>query len=261
MVNLDNVLWLAGLLGEAGLVGLLIYKRTWRILPAFFVFCLWDLLATSAAYLVLHYFRSSYRTFYLIETVVESILEFGVLVELTWSVLRPIRSLLPRMAPIAIGILVLLVGAAIWPFSTLPSLLGSAPLMRAIMHVQQTASILRVLSFLALVGCSQFLSIGWRDRELQVATGLGFYSLVSLVTAMIHTHEADIGQYRILNQFALASYLCSLLYWVYSFAQQEAERREFTPQMQNFLLAAAGVAREQRLALVQASMERHRQNS
>ena len=54
----------------------------------------------------------------------------------------------------------------------------------------------------------------------------------------------------------MASYLCSLLYWVYSFAQKEAERREFTPQMQNVLLAMAGVAREQRLALAQAALER-----
>ena len=115
--------------------------------------------------------------------------------------------------------------------------------------------------FLILAGSSQVLSIGWRDRELQVATGMGFYSLVSFGAILVHTHQTSFPQYRALNEIVVASYLCSLLYWVYSFAQQEAERREFTPQMQNFLLAAAGVAREQRLALVQASMERHRQNS
>ncbi len=259
-MNLENALWLAGFMGEVGLVGLLTYKRTWRILPAFFIFCAWEMSTTAGTYVVLHYFHGHYRAFYLIETVVESILEFGVLVELTWSILRPIRSLLPRATPAAIGMLVLLVGAAIWPFSAIQSLSSLAPMIRGIMHVQQTTSILRVLYFMALVGCSQFLSIGWRDRELQVATGLGFYSLISLVTAMIHSHQTTIDQYKHLNQFVVAGYICSLAYWVYSFAQQEAERREFTPQMQNFLLAAAGVAREQRLALLQASMERHRQN-
>ncbi len=129
-------------------------------------------------------------------------------------------------------------------------------MIRGIVHVQQTTSILRVLFFLTLAACSQFLSLGWRDRELQVATGLGFYSLVSLGAAMIHTHQTTVYQYKHLNQFVVASYICSLAYWVYSFAQQEAERREFTPQMQNFLLAAAGVAREQRLALAQAANER-----
>jgi hypothetical protein len=34
-----------------------------------------------------------------------------------------------------------------------------------------------------------------------------------------------------------------------SFAQKEAERREFTPQMRSFLLAAAGAARTTRVAM------------
>jgi hypothetical protein len=35
------------------------------------------------------------------------------------------------------------------------------------------------------------------------------------------------SQYKHLNQAVLASYSFSLLYWVFSFAQKEAERREF----------------------------------
>jgi hypothetical protein len=50
-----------------------------------------------------------------------------------------------------------------------------------------------------------------------------------------------------LDQLGSTSYAAALCYWVYSFATKEAERREFTPQMQNFLLAAAGTARSARL--------------
>jgi hypothetical protein len=50
-----------------------------------------------------------------------------------------------------------------------------------------------------------------------------------------------------------ASYLFSLLYWVFSFAQQEAERHEFTPQMQTFLLAVAGAAKSSRINLVDSA--------
>jgi hypothetical protein len=60
-------------------------------------------------------------------------------------------------------------------------------------------------------------------------------------------------QYKHLNQFVIGSFLCSLLYWVASFAQKEAQRREFTPQMQDLLLAVAGVARAERAALADAS--------
>ena len=124
--------------------------------------------------------------------------------------------------------------------------------MQLIGHMQQTVSILRIGFFLVLAGCSQLLSIGWRDRELQVATGMGFFSLISLAAALLNTHQASLIQYKHLNQFVIGSFLCCLLYWVVSFAQQEAPRREFTPQMQNLLLAVAGVARAERAALANA---------
>ena len=248
-MNLDNAFWICSLVLEAVLVGLLVYRRAWRLLPLYLVFCAWEVSSSAGAYLVLHRASQDYPIYYLLTSLVDSVLEFCVLVELAWSVLRPIRSSLSPKTPLVLAIIVLALGAAIWPFSSIQSLVGYAPALRAIAHVQQTTSILRVLFFLVLAGFSQFLSIGWRDRELQVATGLGFYSLVSLGTAMVHTHQSTWIQYSRLGQLVLASYICSLAYWVFSFSQKEAARREFTPQMQNLLLAVAGVARAERAAL------------
>jgi hypothetical protein len=73
--------------------------------------------------------------------------------------------------------------------------------------------------------------------------------MVSLAVWIHHTGQATGPQYHLLDQILAASYICSLGYWVFSFAQKEAERREFTPQMQNFLLAVAGTARTTRVAL------------
>jgi len=249
MMNLDNGLWILALLAEAALVGLLIYRRAWKLIPVFLVFCAFEVCSSTGAYLILHQFPDDYPVYYLIESVIDSILEFAVLVELAWLVLRPIRGSLSPKTPLVIAIILLVLGAAIWPFSSIQSLVGFAPAVRAIAHVQQTTSILRVLFFVGLAVFSQFLSIGWRDRELQIATGLGFYSLVSLGTAMLHTHPSTWIQYNHLNQLVLASFICSLTYWVFCFSQKEAERREFTPQMQNLLLAVAGVARAERSAL------------
>jgi hypothetical protein len=123
-------------------------------------------------------------------------------------------------------------------------------------QLQQTTSILRVLFFLVLAGGSQLLSIGWRDRELQVATGLGIYSIVSLTVAVLETHQTIASQYQNLVRFETASYFCCLAYWAFSFAQKEAERREFTPQMQNFLLAVAGAARSTRVSLTESRTDR-----
>ncbi len=102
---------------------------------------------------------------------------------------------------------------------------------------------LRVLFFLLLAAGSQFLSIGWRDRELQVATGFGFYSLISLAVAALNAHQASAVQLVHLYRVVSVSFLVSLLYWMYCFARAEATRREFTPQMQTVLLSLASTAR------------------
>jgi hypothetical protein len=133
-----------------------------------------DLLTNVGNYAVLRYFLASYTTIYLVETVLDSALEFGILVELSWSVLRPLRASLSRSILVVVGVLIVAAGAAIWPFSVIHGLASLPPAWRTLVHVQQTASILRILFFLVLAGCSQLLSINWRDRELQIATGLGF---------------------------------------------------------------------------------------
>ena len=105
-------------------------------------------------------------------------------------------------------------------------------LWRYLKGVQHTVSILRILFFLLLAGGSQLLSIGWRDRELQVATGLGFYSLTSLVISGLQACQISGMRYLYLNRIAVICFICSLIYWLVCFAQQEAERRAFTPEMQ-----------------------------
>jgi len=257
-VSLDNTLWIAGMVAEAAVIGLLLYRRAWRTFPVFCGYVVWGLVSDIGDFAIQRFSPSSYTTTYLVGLILDSALQFGVLVEIAWSVLRPMRASLPRIALLVVAVLILAAGAAVWPFSGIHNLASLPPQWRTLVHVQQTASILRILLFLALAGCSQLLSIGWRDRELQVATGLGFYSLVSLAVEILHSHQGMGQEYRYLNQLVVASYVCSLLYWVFSFATKEVERREFTPQMQGFLLAVAGTARTTRMALVDSAAAKSR---
>jgi hypothetical protein len=248
-VSLDNTLWFSAVLAEAAVVGLLLYTRVWRRMPVFFLYCVWCLLCDTGNYSILRFHPSIYLTIYLLETIVDSTLQLGIQIELAWNVLRPLRASLPRGSLVVVAVLIIAIGAAIWPFTGIHQL-ASLPLeRRGLIHMQQTASILRIFTFLLLAGCSQLLSIGWRDREMQIATGLGFYSIVSLAVEMVRSHLAMGPQFSHLNRFVVASSVCSSLYWVVCFAQKEAERREFTPQMEHFLLAVAGSARSTRMAL------------
>jgi hypothetical protein len=253
-VSIDSVLWLAGTAGEAVVLGLLLYRRIWRNFPVFFAYSIWTLIAGAAGYVLFSVFSShapAYVEAYLIDMVVDSALLFGVLVEIGWSILRPLRPSLSRRTLLVIAGLILALGAAVWPFATVTAPPGTHSNIASLMHLQQAFYVLRVLVFLALAAFSQFLSIGWRDRELQIVTGFGITSLVSLAVAMLHAYPSMRGQYRHLNELVIASYLCSLLYWTISFSQKEEQRRAFSPQMQSMLLAVAGAARSTRIALSQ----------
>ena len=260
-MSLDNALWFAYIVAETALLGLFCSKRLWRTFPVFFTYCAWDLCSNIAVYVISRSYSpqsSFYATTYLIQTAIDSLLQFGVLVELTWSLLRPLRASLTRFSLVPICLLVFVAGAIIWPFASLPGIAHVQRVVHILMQLQQTVAILRVCFFLALAACSQWLSIGWQDRELQVATGLGIYSIVSLVVAVLNTHQTNQFQYRHLNEIVIGSYILSLVYWLYNFAQQEVARREFTPQMQNFLLAVAGAAHSSRVTLADSRTEKTR---
>jgi len=262
-VNLDNTLWFSCNCAGIIAIALLLYRRFWRSFPLFLAYNVWGILGNAAAFAVLRRYStysSTYVSVYLINMLVDSALMFGLLVELAWSVLRPLRSALPRTTLIVVIVLILAVGAAIWPFTSLPSQTAAAELI-LLSRLQQTVSALSVVAFLVLAAGSQLLSIGWRNRELQIATGLGLYSLVSVVVNVLHTKPEWVAQYNRLDRLVVAAFLCSLIYWIFSFAQQEQERRAMSPQMQGLLLAMAGAARTNRVALADSrarSKEEHK---
>jgi hypothetical protein len=236
---------------EATIILLLIKGRVGRTFPAFFLYLCWSLFSDISLYCVRTlYPDATYFNIYRIQLIIDSAMIFAVLVEVAWNVLRPIRSSLPKHAWIGIAVLVALGGLILWPIAGLAAPDNLSADGMTYFRLQQTSAILRAVFFLALAAFSQLLSIGWRDRELQIATGLGFYSIVSLAVTVLHTHQlSGTSQYEVLDRVGSFSYLAALMYLVFAFATQTAERREFSPQMQSMLLAVAGAARTTRVEL------------
>ena len=258
-MNLDLILELLGIVGGLGVLVLAVRGRLFRITPVFCCYIAWCVLS-DVLYFFLNryssYFGQNYFRIYTIEMCLDSAFQFAVLVELGWAVLRPIRSSLPRHSILILAVLFALAGAVVWPVSAymLPAKLHPSAVL--FVHAQQTVAVLRVVIFLGLAAFSQLLSIGWRNRELQIATGLGFYSMCSLAVSVVHSHQTvkSHNYYHIADQIGVAAYICSLIYWMFSFSQQEQERQEFTPQMRNFLLAVTGAARGTRMALADSAI-------
>ena len=258
MSQADAFLLISGPCAEAALLLLLLYRRAYRTLPVLCLYVAWGLLSDTVQPAAELHYPPAGMAIYLVCLAIDSLFQFGVLLELSRSVLRPVAQFLPRWTSVAVAALIVLVCAVIWPFSQSHLVNGFSAEQRILIHLEQTFSILRILFFLVLAGGSQLLSIGWRDRELQVASGLGFFSMASVAVSILHARDSLSPVYHRMDQFVSASYLCSLIYWVYCFAHQEAERREFTPQMQNFLLALAGTARSTRMALTDSANDKRR---
>ena len=257
---LDSALLIALPVGEAITVGCLLRRKTWRTLPLFVTYLTWGFLSDVALFFILNDAPELYKRYYTVETVVDSILMFSVLVELGWSVLRPVRSSLPRGTLLFLAILVGLVGLLIWPLATRmsPPHMDAPSLL--LFHLEGTFAILRVVCFLVMAGFSQLLSIGWRDRELQVATGLGLFAIVSLLVMLLHAQQQQVtgDLYYWLDLVVSISYLCTLAYWVFSFATKEQERKEFSPQMRQLLVLMSGGARSGSIALTDLPSDRLR---
>jgi hypothetical protein len=256
-VSLDTAVLLAGVIGEAVVCGLLLRRKTWRTLPCFCIYVIWTLASDVASSLILWKMSPFvYGRYYIGQAFVDSLLQFTVLVELAWSVLRPIRPSLPRGSLVVLNLLVALAGLAIWPLAGMALPQNFTGLNVVLFQLQETVAILRVACFLVMASFSQLLSIGWRDRELQIATGLGFYSIASLIVSLLHSHQGMGPEYHWPDQVLSVSYIGSLSYWVLSFAAREQERKEFSPQMQQLLLLMSGGARAGRVALGDLSAER-----
>ena len=251
VVGLQSFVIICGMAAEATIILLLIRSRVIRTFPAFFFYLSWCLFSDISLYCIR--ILSTEETFfkiYRIQLILDSAMIFAVLVEVAWNVLRPIRNSLPKYSWIGIAALIALGGLILWPIAGFAAPNNASAEGMSFFQLQQTPAILRAVFFLALATFSQVLSIGWRDRELQIATGLGFYSIISLAVTILHTHQMTMTQsYEWLDRVGSFSYLAALMYWVYSFATQPAERREFSPQMQSMLLAVAGAARTTRVEL------------
>jgi hypothetical protein len=121
------------------------------------------------------------------------------------------------------------------------------------MVVNATMAILRLTTFILIAGFSQLLGLNWKNHVLQLASGLAFSAVVTLIVEVAHSELRGgpnyARQYFALDHLRIAGDLCTLYFWCYAFVKKEAPRKEFSPQMARFLVSISGTAQKQRTAL------------
>lgn len=241
-----NLLALIGIVAQATVIVVMLRRRAYRLLPVFFFYIVWGVSGDSAIVFLRTVMHSRSLYPFEIQIYVDSFFQYLVLIELAWFTLRSIQRSLPKGFLLGISILIAAAAVLAWPLSGIRETLYYPHAFLVALHAQRAFAILRILFFLALACCSHFLSIGWRNRELQVATGLGFYSLMNLAGAIVHSHQSFGWGYFYVDVAVACSYLPCLAYWIYSFSQKEIATREMTPEMRHLLLGMANVLHQQR---------------
>ena len=231
-MRLTTALSVAYIAIEAAVVGLVLYRQIWRRLPMFFAFCIWALISDAADFAIWfspahEFFATDFLKFRFIETVIDTSLQFSVLIELAGSLLRPTRTNLSRNALLAIVATISVVGGTVWSFAESPGL-SSTPPWDILLRLLQVVTVLRILFFLAFAVSSRFFALKLTDRELQVAKGFGVYSLVGAAVSVATLRLSTSSQFRDLFLEIAGSLLLPMIYWVFRFAEPVGSTRDFT---------------------------------
>jgi hypothetical protein len=224
---LDIVFVWAGMVPSAALLVLAIRQRTSRTMPVFFYYLVWCVCSMVVAPTALHLSGENYLRYFLVNLTVDDLFHLAVLAELGRVVLRYNCAVPPRRST-----LVFLMAAAIalvWSLGKWILPVG-LPIFHLLYDVLvQGFAILRVACLLTLAWWSSLHAFRWPARALQIASGFGVYAVVSLGTALLHTHGMTGVQYHWLDQIQVASYLGALSYWVLAFGTKEVENEILVP--------------------------------
>jgi hypothetical protein len=255
IATLDAALFIAAFAGEAVLVSVLLWRKEYLRFPVFLTSIVIQLVNDPALFWILNHSSShQYEQAYAVTSVLDYMLQLGVLIEIAHSVLRPAVSAIPRRL---LGGMAgfLLIGFSITLVWTFDQHGQSRAFQQLFVHLEQVNfafAFMRLGLFAAIAGFSQMIGITWKNHVIRLAAGLAFYSAVSLVVQLTISHLPQGNHviyqrdYYLLNYIQTVSYLGALAFWVWSFVQKDAPRREFTPQMQRILVTISQTTRRNR---------------
>jgi hypothetical protein len=242
---------LLGLIAEICLFVVLVARRQYKVFPVFTFYIGFSVLNDIgvAALMVASPHIARSLAFGLLP--LQYLIELGVLLEIAWNVLRPVHLSLPQGSiRVFIGAvaLALLVGTLLaWHLDQTGKRIEDfrGPL-------DLTVGLMRMLIFAATAGFAQLLGIGWKNKVLQLATALSFYSAVDLLVSLVQRYT---GGSRNLDAIRAVAFTLELGFLIWAFTTKEVRRREFSPQMEQFLVTLAGRAKLARTALVRMQVK------
>jgi hypothetical protein len=247
--SLYYLVFLLGFLAEFALLGVLLVRREYKTFPVFTLYIAFqissDLLVGVLSARPDH---TPARIMGLLLLPFQYFLEMAVLLEIGWHLVKPVQSSLPPKIMKVFGYLTIIAlsAGALLAWQVNPD--AAQALEKLKFRLDLTVGVLRMILFVITAGFAQMLGIGWKDKVLQLATGFSFYSAVDLIGSFIQSQHGSSGA----DPLRVGGYLIELGFFLWAFTTKAVERREFSPQMQEFLVTISGRARNARAAIARS---------
>lgn len=211
------ILWVAGLLMNAALLAVLVWKRLAREVPWFTAWTAWAVVSTVGLFFGrAHGNRQLYATLYWTAAFVELVLELAVVFELAAVVFRRrgtwIANSRKRLASRAGASVVVAVVLAV---GITPAAISARDALYCRISLFET--VLFTGLFFALMTVSQQLGVSWRDLVIREGAGFLLLNLCSFLTDTLHAYWRTAGMFGDLEHLRMSIYLAVLLYWIIVF--------------------------------------------
>lgn len=206
--------WVAALLLQAALAGVLIAKKLWRRFPFFFSYCLLNFVLGLGLFVVfrLNPHGRLYMYAYWMKEALGLLLGFALLYEIFRHLFAPylaLRRLARQIFQGAVALLILL-GWVVWYAQPLGE---SNHLQASFFLVEQVTRILEVGLLFSLFLFTSAFGLHWRQYVFGIALGLGVFTAVELVAVTMRL-QFGLTAGSIFNMCRSVSFNASLLIWI-----------------------------------------------
>jgi len=235
----ELLFWAAGFLGHCVLLLVLWVRHRAGTFPFFTAFIGADVVRSIALFAVAHHgTKHNYLVAYVSLAILDLLLQLCVTYELASHVFRPMGTWAPdvRRGFANLVIAGVLVAACLTCMPTPPSkALWSSILGRANLF----SSALLCELFVGMIAFSVKAALPWKTHCARIAQGLGFYSLVGIVTAAGHGVIGMVRTSTLSHELTLIremTYLTCLSYWIVMLWRHAPRPRDLPEEMRTQLL-------------------------
>jgi hypothetical protein len=232
----ERVLWVAGFVGQLGLLAVLLVRRRWKEFPVFTALMAFESALTAVLFLVYRIAPAQwYAPVYWSYAAVDFLLQVALVLEIARVVLRPtgtwIRDAKRQFLFMgACGILV----AAILAWIVSPPTSGRLETLEV--GANLFTSLVTCELFVVMSLTANRLGLAWRSHVMAVAQGLTAWASVAVLIDASHSYFGQVRGFLGLEHVKMLAYLATLVFWMIQLWRDEPVRQPISPRLQQYIL-------------------------